>query len=75
MRLCSSATFLLGVSQYRVDTANAIHNLGYPQIDEETCERDGVGPTDLVDLLGDIKHILQRHEHGGMQILMKSSEL
>jgi len=75
MRLCSPYTLLRSVRQYRVDTANTIHNLGYPQIDEETCKCDGVGPIDLVDLLDEIKHIIQRHEHGGMQIRMKSSEL
>jgi len=29
------------VRQYRVDAANAVHNLDDPQIDEEACERDG----------------------------------
>jgi hypothetical protein len=41
MRLCSSCAILPVVRHYRVDAANAVHNLDDPQIDKEACERDG----------------------------------
>jgi len=51
------------VRQYRVDAANAVHNLDDPQIDEEACERES----------GIFFMILQRSRVGGFLMLYRSA--